>query len=409
MYRTSWVIGMAVDVVADDMTQAGIEINSTMDPDEMELLQEAMEDFRVWQSLNSAIKWSRLYGTGLGFIMIDGQDAATPLRLDTIGRNSFRGILPMDRWQLTPSISDLIQDLGPNMGMPRFYQTNPDALVPNLGKIHHSRLIRFDSIELPHYQKMTENLWSESIIERIHDRLIAFDSTTVGAAQLVFKAFLRTWKIKDLRQLIATGGKSYDAVLKNIETARALQSNEGITLIDADDNFETHHYTFAGLDDVLVAFGQQLSGALAIPLIRLFGQAPKGMNSTGESDLRTYYDGIRKSQGTQLRKPLKQIMEIISRSVFGKPLPDGFRFDFRSLWQLSDAEKADIATKDVQSVTGAYDAGLISQATALKELRQSSHVSGRFSNVTDEDIEAAESGPPQLETTELNTGIEKAE
>jgi len=42
---------------------------------------------------------------------------------------------------------------------------------------------------------------------------------------------------------------------------RVMQSNEGLTLIDAADKFETHTYSFSGLSDVLMQFAQQLSGA----------------------------------------------------------------------------------------------------------------------------------------------------
>lgn len=65
--------------------------------------------------------------------------------------------------------------------------------------IHHSRLIRFDGVTLPYQQAQTENEWGMSIIERIWDRLTAFDSATMGAAQLVYKAHLRTMKIHKLR------------------------------------------------------------------------------------------------------------------------------------------------------------------------------------------------------------------
>lgn len=398
MYRTSWVIGAAVDYVADDMTQAGIEIKSTMSPDDMEKLDEGMEDLQIWQSLCSTIKWSRLYGTGMGLILIDGQDFSTPLRLDTVGEGQFKGILPMDRWQFVPDVGRPITELGPKMGLPKFYNTSADAILPSFGKIHHSRLIRIDAIELPHYQKMTENMWCESIIERIFDRLVAFDSTTVGAAQLVFKAFLRTWTIKDLRNLISQGSeKAYQAVLKNIETTRALQSNEGITLIDGEDKFETQSYNFAGLDDVLLQFAQQLSGATEIPMVRFYGQEPAGLGSTGESSLRTYYDGIKKKQKKDLRRPVKLILELVSRSVLGNPLPDGFGYEFKSLWQLTETEKAEIANKDANTMATAADAQLITQQTAMKELRQSSHVSGRFSNITDEDIELGEDDFPTAE------------
>jgi hypothetical protein len=40
-----------------------------------------------------------------------------------------------------------------------------------------------------------------SIVERIFDRLTSYDSTSVGAAQLAYKAHLRTAKIKSCVKL----------------------------------------------------------------------------------------------------------------------------------------------------------------------------------------------------------------
>jgi hypothetical protein len=78
---------------------------------------------------------------------------------------------------------------------------------------------------------------------------------------------------------------------------RRFQSQETVTLIDADDEMQIEDTgAMTGLADLLVQLGQQLSGALQTPLVRMFGQSPVGMNSTGESDLRTYYDGIKKDQ-----------------------------------------------------------------------------------------------------------------
>jgi len=81
-------------------------------------------------------------------------------------------------------------------------------------------------------------------------------------------------------------GRMYEALIKQIELIRLYQSNEGMTLMDAKDKFEAHQFSFAGLPDVLLQFGQQISGAIGIPLVRLFGQSPAGLNSTGESDTR---------------------------------------------------------------------------------------------------------------------------
>jgi len=90
------------------------------------------------------------------------------------------------------------------------------------------------------------------------------------------------------------------------------------------------------------------------------------------------------------------LCDVISRSELGKPLPEGFAFDFVPLWQLSDTEKAEIAAKDTTSIVTAFEAEIIDRPTALKELRQSSNTTGMWSNITDDEIKAAEDEPPPV-------------
>ncbi|WP_236209023.1 DUF1073 domain-containing protein [Pseudomonas tohonis] len=394
VYRSSWIAGQAVDLVAQDMTRAGIEINSDMPPEDKDKLNQAMERLQIWNQLCQNSKWARLYGGSIAVMLIDGQRPETPLKIDSIGPGQFKGLLVLDRWLIQPSLEDLVTEYGPNLGKPKFYHVVADAQALVNQKIHYSRVIRLEGVELPYWQRIAENGWGQSVLERLWDRLIAFDSTTAGAAQLVYKAHLRTLSIDKLRELIALGGKSYEAVIKQVDMIRLFQSNEGLTLLDASDKFETHQYSFAGLAEVILAFGEQLSGALQIPLVRLFGQSPAGLNSSGESDLRTYYDNVASWQDRELRPGITVLLEVLARSVLGKPLPDGWDFTFRSLWQLTETEKAEIASKDTASVAEAYDSGLIGRGTALKELRQSSQTTGLWTNITDEDIEEAESEPP---------------
>ncbi len=401
MYRSSWVVGQAVDVVAEDMTRAGIEIGSDLDPDDKDKLNEAIEDMALWDRICDTIKWARLYGGALAVMLIDGQKASTPLRPDSIGPGQFKGLFALDRWLVQPSLNDLVTDMGPDMGMPRYYDVVADSMALPRQRIHYSRVLRIDGVELPYWQKIAENLWGQSVIERLIDRLVAFDSTTTGAAQLVYKAHLRTLKVDKLRELIGMGGPALEAFLQNVEMIRRFQSNEGLTLIDAKDDLQIESYAFSGLDNVLMQFGQQLSGALQIPLVRLFGQSPAGLNSSGDSDLRTYYDNINQNQERRLRSPVKRLMDVLGRSVLGKPLPEGFAFGFKSLWQITETEKATIAKTVTDAVTEALDAGLVDTSTAMKELRQSSHVTGIFTSITDEQIEDAENEPPPAAEMDL--------
>ena len=394
MYRSSWVVGQVVDVVADDMTREGINMRGLQSPEDAEEINQELARLQVWDKLNKTIKWSRLYGGAIAVMMIDGQNVSTPLNINTVAKDQFKGLLVLDRWMVVPSLEDLVTEYGPYYGMPKYYDVITDSVGLCNQKIHYSRVVRMDGVELPYWQAIAENLWGQSVIERLEDRLTIFDSATLGAGQLVYKAHLRTYKVKGLREIIAKGGRLYDALVKQIQQIRQWQSNEGMTLMDAEDTFETHQYSFTGLDNLLMQFGQQIAGATGIPLVRLFGQSPAGFSATGESDLSNYYDNINQQQEGRMRTPLQTLLAVVSLSKLGKALPNSFKFDFASLWQIDEKVKADVANTVAQAVTTVEESGLISRKTALKELRQSSEVTGIFSHITDEEIEAADDDPP---------------
>ena len=390
-YRGSWLIGQAIDVVAEDMTKSGITMLSKLEPETIKKIQVALEDYSVWEAFCNTIRWSRLFGGCIAVILIDGAKYEDPLDIDKIGKNSFKGLFVADRWMCEPSMGEVIKEFSKDFGKPKFYRLNPglvvNATMPKI-KIHHTRVLRFDGIPLPYYQRMYENGWGLSHVERIYDRLLSFDSATLGASQLVYKSFLRTIGVKGLRKALALGGAEETAVIKQFTHMKTMQSNEGITLLDSEDQFDIKTNSFGGVADLLKEFGQQISGATGIPLVRLFGQSPSGFN-TGETDLRNYYDNIEREQENKLRHPLNIVLEVISKSKLGVRLPEDFEFDFNSLWKIDEDKKALIASSDASSITSLYGAGIIKKETSLKELAQSSTVSGRYTNISQDEIDKA--------------------
>lgn len=393
-YRGSWLVGRVVDAIAEDMTKDGVTFFSEMLPDEMQKIQSCISDNGVWQSISDAIKWSRLYGGALAVILTDGANYEKPLNINQIGKRTFRGLLVLDRWMVMPSMGDLITEVSKDIGMPKYYQVIPGiSSLPGM-KIHHSRCLRFDGIRLPHYQKLFENLWGLSVVERMLDRLLAFDSATQGAAQLLYKAHLRVISVEGFREALSIGGSTEESVIKQFDWIRRMQTSEGITILDAQDKFDQVSPSFQGIAELIDQFATQISGATNIPIVRLFGQSPAGF-STGETDLRNYYDDVNKLQENVLRPQLNKLFEVISRSVLGDRLPEDFEFEFNPLWTLSDNEKSEIGGRDLTTISGGVTAGIIDKPLALKELLQLSRVTGRFTNITDEDIEKAKQEPPE--------------
>lgn len=399
-YRGSWIVGQVIDTFADDMTRAGVDFTSSDSDEEIKDFQKYIVQRGIWTSLNEMIKWGRLYGGSISVLQIKGQSLASPLRVDSIQEGQFTGLSVYDRWQLNPDLTQIIEE-GPNMGLPKYYYLVTTASTTTIGpeavtgqiKIHHSRVIRNVGIKLPFFQAITEMMWGESLLERMWDRLIAFDTATMSTANLIERANNRTIGIENFRQIIASGGPALKGLMGQFDMMREFQTNEGMTLMDKEDTFATSNYTFAGLADVLIQFGQQISGAAKIPLVILFGQSPAGLNSTGDSDIRTYYDSINSQQNSTLRDPLSVLWSVMWRSKFGQPEPEDLGFDFVPLWQMSALDKATIAKSNTETVLGAEQQGVISRPTAMKELRDMSGDTGLFSNISDEEVEEAENEP----------------
>jgi len=408
-YRGSWVVGTIVDCVAEDATREGVEVLCDASPDEISEVENHVDELQIWPELCDTEKWGRLYGGAVGLIMIDGQDTSTPLDVTTVSKDQFRGVLPLDRWALQPNLQDLVTEMGPDLGNPKYYDVRPDmgTGLPEM-RLHYSRVIRLEGVRLPYWQRITENYWGQSVIERLWDRLIAFDSATNGTAQLVYKAHLRNYKVKDLRKIIGMGGKALDGLLAQMNMIRQYQSSEGMTLMDTEDEFEVHPYTFTGLDEVLLQFGQQLSGASQIPLVRLFGQSPAGLNATGESDLRMYYDGIKRQQTARLGRGVRKVYEAAWRSQHGADLPDDWKVQFKPLWQMDDEQRANVSTQITSAIMEPYKDGLTARSTTLKELKTAGKPLNLWTNISDEMIKAAvaedNEKPPSPEELAIASG-----
>lgn len=415
IYRGTWIGGAAVNHRAEDMTRAGVQVNTTMPPDDVEKLTTSYSRKGMWRGMKLTKQWASLYGGAIGVLLVDGQRLDEPLRVETIGKGQFKGMAVLDRWMVDPSITagGLVDEMGPHLGQPKYYAVRSDSSMMPGGRIHYSRCLRLLGDEMPYWQSVMENLWGTSVYERIYDRLVAFDSATQGVAQTCYKSYVRTYKIEKLRDLVTAGGPAYQGLLRYVQMMRTFQGIEGVTLIDGKDDFVAHTPNATpGMSEALVQFGQQLCGALRQPAVRLFGMSPAGLNSTGESDWRNYYDGVNVDQEAELREFVDLTLRVNAMSE-GLKLPDGFGFNFTPLWQMTSKEKAEVAAQKTTTVLETQASGLYGRATALKELRQQSHETGVHTNITDEDIEAAvkedEMNPPGAESVEQGGGAEEGE
>lgn len=394
LYRNDWIARRVIDTIPEDMMKNWFTLKSQLTPDQIGRFDTLVRRTHLKRQLLEGLRWGRLFGGAAGIIVIEGQEDMLdqPLDLDTILPDQYKGLIISDRWSGVYPDVGLVQDLSdPDFGTPEYYafsisETNLSSGV----RVHHSRVIRFMGRDLPYIERTAENYWGMSELEHVYTELNKRNTTSENIAQLIFQANIRTYKMADLGQMLST---TQPEVQKRLYQVMSMQnyllSNMGMNVMDKDDALETHQYTFSGLNDIYESFMLDIAGAAEIPVTRLFGRSPSGLNATGESDLTNYYDKIRQTQESILRPVLEKLLPILCISVWGM-LPDDLDFDFNPVRDTSDEERANLIQQGSAAIVSVFQSGLISQKTALKELRQSGSTYGMWSNITDNDIDNAD-------------------
>jgi hypothetical protein len=127
-----------------------------------------------------------------------------------------------------------------------------------------------------------------------------------------------------------------------------LKGNQGILMLDGEEEYESKNYNFGGLDTIADRFMQVASGAADIPMTRLLGMSPAGMNSTGESDLLNYYDRVSSMQNTEIQPELRILDDLIVRRAGLDP--DEQEFTWRSLRQMTEEQTVAIRKQTAETI-----------------------------------------------------------
>jgi phage-related protein (TIGR01555 family) len=409
LYRNSWITKKIINTVADDMCKNWFSITAELTPEQTDRYNKLEQRTHVKEKILETIYWGRLYGGAGAVMLIKGHEEILdePLDLDDVMPNSFKGLMVLDRWSGIFPGTELITDIeDPEFGMPLYYEIRDLVQEKILTKVHCSRILRFIGRPLPFWEDQTEMHWGASEMEHVFEEMAKHDNTSWNIAALVFQANVLVNKVNGLDQVFGSTDPEMQMQLYNLKTAQnQMRNNNAMMVIGDKDSLETLQYTFSGLDKILEIQMYDVAGAAEIPVTRLFGRSPSGMNATGESDEQYYYDGIGSKQEKVLRPQINKYLPVAFMSEFGF-VPDDLNHQYNPMQTPTQEKIAELVGKKVECITKAYVSGLLSQKMGLKELHELSYTTNMFSSITDEDIEAADNSMDNGEIERLNSGFD---
>ena len=399
LYRDNWVVQNVVGIIPDDMTKKWFAPAGAVGPEHLKELDRVQRVTALRERVNEGLRWGRLYGGAAGLIMIRGQEGmlGQPLELESIYPGTFQGLYILDRWQGVVPGMELVFEGGEPV--PAYYSIT-DARGNTVAKVHHSRLVRFTGRDLPFLERVAELYWGESEVEALYNDVVKHDNVAANMAALTFRANVDTMEVQNLDQLFSvTSGEQQRRFWNVMQAQSVMRSNFGMQLVNRGDQIKNTQYTFTGLQEVYDSMCLDLSGASRIPVTKLFGRSPAGMNATGESDLRNYYDYVDTLREAKLRPILEKLLPVLAMSAWGA-VPDGLDITFPPLWTPTAKEVAEIAKTKSEAIVSGYQAGLLNVDTAQRELKKLADETGMFDSISEEEI-AANAGKTYQDVTAL--------
>lgn len=357
-YRSDWMSRKIIDIPAYDSTREWRQWSA--DKDDIAELEKVEKTFNVKRKTMSAMIKARLYGGGALVLGVDQGKPDQPLQLDKLKKGSLKFIHAVSRYEITAGPLELdIQ--APYYGEPQYYDSTGGEII----RLHPSRVVRLVGAELPRLG--ISDGWGDPVLQSVLDAIMSTGTVMQGVAQLVNESKLDVIRIPDLTAQISS--KAYeDRLRKRFGLAADAKSLYNMLLLDKEEEWQRIVTQFAGLPDVIKIFLELVSGAADIPATRFLGQSPRGLNATGISDIRNYYDRIASDQGSIVTPAVERMDEVIIRAALGAR-PEDIFYTWKPLWQADKKEEADITLAKAQAHKIDVDAQLI-DPVVLKQARE---------------------------------------
>ena len=361
LYRSDWLGRKIVDAPVFDMLR---EWRNWHADDKLITEMEAVERYwRVPSLMSRAARLARLYGGSAIIIGADTQRPEMPLTPASLKKGGLKYLTAVSLHELSTPDMDR-NPSSPTFGLPRLYELTSSE-IGNV-RLHPSRVIPFignDRLDTLH----AVDPWGDSVLASSYDAIHHAALAQTGIAELIHEAKVDVIRIPNLGANFATDAATSQLV-KRFTTANTLKSINNMLLLDTQEEWDRKQTSFAGLPDILDRYLTIVAGASDIPATRLLGQSPKGMSSTGESDLRNYYDMLAGWRENAIGHQVARLDQILWLDAIGSIPKDAYA-EWRPLWQLTPKEKADIAktkaeTSNMYFNMGAFDEQTFADAVA---------------------------------------------
>ncbi len=355
------------ETTAMEMTRKWIEIVSHGDGDKAKKIEQItaeMERHGVRDMFRMAAEQDGFFGRSQIYIKIkeqDGDDSRKlPLILDkrAIAKGSLLGFCVIEPVWTTPYSYSSIDPTAPD-----FYK--PSAWFVLGKQTHASRLLNFVSRPVPDILKPAYNFGGMSMSQLMESTINSWLETKAAVADLIHSYSTSGLKTNMSAELMGGTFKNLFARMKTFVNGR---KNRGLMVIDKDsEDFFQFNAPLSGLDALQAQSQEHMAAPCHMPLVKLLGITPTGLNASAEPEMDAWRDYIGAMQQNLFGEPLMTVLNLIQLDLFGDIDPS-IGFEFIPIEQPSPTEEAAARKADADGDVALVGAGILSPEESRKRL-----------------------------------------
>lgn len=303
--------------------------------------------------VHKAVLQGLLYGLSHIWLDIEGASQNTPLLFTPEAglKGRLKRLVNIEPVWTAPNAYNADNPLAPDYYRPKDWWVQGTL-------VHASRLLSLVPYEVSDLFKPAFNFGGLSLTQQLRPYVHNYLRTRNSVANLVSnfsKLVLKTDMAARMQESMAQngfGGGLGDAAQSVIGRAAFMrQISEGQDTIVADKENEDVSIVSAplsGLDKLQAQAMESMASIPGIPIVKLFGIQPQGLNASSEGSIRVFYDEIGSIQEAHLRPLLEKLLQLVQLHLFGEIDPK-IGFTFKPLWRLDAREHAETEKTEAET------------------------------------------------------------
>lgn len=388
-YRGDGLTKRFINLLSDDMVREWF----TIPEDPSGELLKRIKRLKAKKHIEKALKSAKLFGGSIIFMAID--DGGKPNQKVNINNiNKITSLKVFSRKNIQLDTTQICTD--PNseyFGDYEYFNIIFNNLNEAVGEttIHRSRCLIFEGEYCPEESpdsSISDHFWGTSTLESLHKLFKSYGLALEALLEVFVKFNIDVLKIKNLMALLSS--KNGEKMLE--ERVNILERNSSVNrkvVLDSEESFEVVAQNLTGVADTFTKIQETVTAMTGVPSNILMGVSLKGLNVSGDGEMRIYYDKIRSHQTKEIVPELEYLVTLLSHC---KDLNIKESYDYtvvpNSLWQQSEEEKVKIRKEQSETDRVYLEKGVVTP----EEVRDS-----RFGNKNYSiDTEIKESYKPKI-------------